>query len=98
MNPAILHFFSIIFLNIINLFSFVFTIHFSFIITNIADSGVKDTDPGDMTERHNLRKKLECKPFRWYLENIYPESNLPLQYVALGQVSYRFSLRVLHAF
>ena len=82
----------------IDLLSFVFSIHFSVIIININHSGVKDTDPGDMTERHNLRKKLECKPFRWYLENIYPESNLPLQYVALGQVSYHYSLRVLCTF
>ncbi|XP_067934331.1 polypeptide N-acetylgalactosaminyltransferase 13-like [Watersipora subatra] len=48
--------------------------------------GVKDTDPGNMDDRHKLRKKLECKSFKWYLETIYPESNLPINYVALGQI------------
>lgn len=50
-------------------------------------AGVKNTDAGDMTDRHNLRKKLECKSFKWYLENIYPESNIPTDFLYIGHVS-----------
>ena len=49
-------------------------------------AGVKNTEYGDITARKEFREKKECKSFKWYLENIYPESNMPLDFFALGEV------------
>jgi len=48
--------------------------------------GARNVEIGDLTARRGLRKDLKCKSFRWYLENVYPESQMPLDYYYLGEM------------
>lgn len=50
----------------------------------VQDSGI---DIGDISERKALRKKLQCKTFRWYLVSVYPEMRMYSDTVAYGVVS-----------
>jgi len=43
-------------------------------------------DAGDMSSRIQLRKDLQCKSFRWYLENIYPEAPIPMDFYHVGAI------------
>lgn len=48
---------------------------------------------GDLTHRKQLRQKLRCKSFRWYLENVYPEKFIPDENVfAYGQARTEFEM------
>ena len=60
-------------------FSMVFIIWYFFV-------GARNVDIGDLSPRRELRERLQCKSFRWYLETIYPESQMPLDYYYLGEV------------
>ncbi|TKS77943.1 Polypeptide N-acetylgalactosaminyltransferase 9 [Collichthys lucidus] len=42
-------------------------------------------DFGDVSERLALRKRLQCRSFRWYLEHVYPEMRIYNNTITYGE-------------
>lgn len=64
----------------------------TFSVLYVQDSGI---DIGDISERKALRKKLQCKTFRWYLVSVYPEMRMYSDTVAYGVVRILFTFPIL---
>uniref|UniRef100_A0A915D3I2 Polypeptide N-acetylgalactosaminyltransferase n=1 Tax=Ditylenchus dipsaci TaxID=166011 RepID=A0A915D3I2_9BILA len=49
---------------------------------------LRHKDVGNLTARHELRKQLNCKSFKWYLDNVIPDKFIPDENV-LGYGAFR---------
>lgn len=36
-----------------------------------------EAEYGSLSSRHELRSKLQCEPFEWFLRNVIPEKFIP---------------------
>lgn len=57
------------------------------VVFSMKSQAFEELDAGDVSDRKELRKRLQCKSFSWYLQNIVPELRIPdLNPLARGEV------------
>ena len=49
----------------------------------IINPGVMKQEYGDISDRNSLRSSLKCQSFQWYLDNIYPDAQIPRRCVKI---------------
>jgi polypeptide N-acetylgalactosaminyltransferase len=55
----------------------------------LTSTALLQVDYGNITDRLELRKRLNCRSFRWYLENVYAFSPVPVTFHSIGKVIHK---------
>jgi len=44
-----------------------------------AEPGARNVEAGDISDRVELRNRLKCRSFKWYLKNVFPDMFVPIR-------------------